>query len=191
MSPSSKDSFFQGMPYVTVKDKVSQPSSALRHSTELSNLLQGESLKPILLMISDGGPDHRVTFPSVKLSLIALFCSLNLDMLVSVRTCPYQSWTNLAERVMSTLNLALQNVALARKPMEEHFEALIKGKSLLKEVRKATEDNPGLCEALRDSMSHPIRLLCDRFRLMKLKDQPIIVGFPASEDEIKGTPSFH
>jgi len=86
---SEKDSFFQGKACVVLKDKVSQPSSLLRHATELIRILEKEDHNPIL--ITDG-PDHRVTFPSVKLSLIALFQSLDLDMLISVRICPYQSW---------------------------------------------------------------------------------------------------
>ena len=84
---SAQESFFQGKPYVTVKDKVTRPSSALRHSCELKMILEKEApAKSILITISDGGPDHRVTFPSVKLALIALFRALDLDMLVSVRT---------------------------------------------------------------------------------------------------------
>lgn len=57
-------------------------------------------MKPILIIISDGGLDSTVTFPSVKLALTALFRTLDLDMLVSVRTCPYQSWTDMAKRVV-------------------------------------------------------------------------------------------
>lgn len=60
----------------------------------------------MVLLISDGGPDHRITFLSAKVALIALFPSLEMDMLIAIRTCPYQSWSNMAERVMSTLNLA-------------------------------------------------------------------------------------
>ena len=127
----------------------------MTHSAELKIFEKEESPKPILVTVSDGGPDHRITFPSVKLALIALFQALDLDMLVSVRTCPYQSWTNLAERVMSTHNLALQNVALARKPMEKDFEEAVKSKNTLKDVHRAIEDHPGLHEALRDSMSLP------------------------------------
>ena len=44
-------------------------------------------------------------------------------MLVAVRTCTYKTWTNIAEWVMPTLNLALQNVRLARVEMEPHMEA--------------------------------------------------------------------
>ena len=126
------------------------------------NILENETYKLILITISDAGPDHRITFPSVKLSLIALFRALDLDMLKSVHTCPYQSWTNLAERVMSTLNLALQHVALARKLMDPDYEDILKGKNTLAVVDKVLqEENPGLREALRDSMEQPIKILCD------------------------------
>ena len=187
---SAKDSFFQGKACVTLKDKVSQPSSALRHTSELRHVLEKEDYKPILVTVSDGGPDHRITFPSVKLSLIALFRALDLDMLISVRTCPYQSWTNLAERVMSILNLALQHVALARRSMEPDLEEIIKGKNTLGEVRKMLVENPGLEDALRDSMQGPITTLADRFKAMKIKEQGVGVAFAASEDEIKHVLNF-
>lgn len=49
----AQDSFFQGMPYVTVKDKVTQPSSALRHSCELKMILEKEApAKSVLVMVA-------------------------------------------------------------------------------------------------------------------------------------------
>ena len=56
------------------KEGAFELSSPLRHSTELSNVL-GDRVqhKPILFVYSDGGPDYRVTYISVKLALIALF----------------------------------------------------------------------------------------------------------------------
>ena len=99
------DSFFAGHPFVTNKDKVTQPSHALRHATELTNLIRTHfsedgltSAQPIAVVLSDGGPDHRVTFGSVKVSSLTLFRALDLDMLICVRTCPYQSWQNVAEQ---------------------------------------------------------------------------------------------
>ena len=46
----------------------------------------------ILFVYSDGGPDHRLTFLNVKLSLIALFMNLDLDVLIAGRTAPSYSW---------------------------------------------------------------------------------------------------
>ena len=114
---NASDTFFRGTPFVTTsKDKVTQPSSAIRHATEMTNLIKVNGLmlsKHVLVIVSDSGPDHWVTFGSVQVSSLTLFRSLDLDMLICVRTCPYQSWTNIAEWIMSTLNLALQNVSLA------------------------------------------------------------------------------
>jgi len=93
---------------------------------------------------------------------------------------------------MSTLNLALQHVALARKQMEPDFEDMLKSKNLLSDVRKVLQtDNPGFQEALLDSMQQPIKILNDRFRAMKInKEQAVGVGFAASMDEINKTLDF-
>ena len=85
--------------------KLTQASSRLHHAAEFSKVILSEkcsdntAMKSVLLVISDNGPDHRL-------------CMVH-------QTCPYQSWTNPAERVMSILSLALQNVSLERKAMDE------------------------------------------------------------------------
>lgn len=83
----ARDSFFSGPVFVTLKDKVLQPSHAMRHATELSKIIKSNfsSQAPrVVLLISDGGPDHRLTFLSVKVALISLFLCLNVDMLVAI-----------------------------------------------------------------------------------------------------------
>ena len=47
---------------------VQRPSAGMLHATELSHVLGGgdEHCKPVF---SDGGPDHRLTYVSVKVSL--------------------------------------------------------------------------------------------------------------------------
>lgn len=47
---------------VTCKDKATQPSSAMRHVTELMSIvtIYGFS-SPIVVLVTDGGPDHRLT----------------------------------------------------------------------------------------------------------------------------------
>ena len=50
---------------------------------------------------------------------------------------------------MSILNLALQHVALARKPMAPNFEDMLRNKNSLADVHKVQqENNPGFQEAL-------------------------------------------
>ena len=79
-------------------------------------------MQPVLLLYSDGGPDHRVTYMSVKLALIALFIELNLDVLISFRTAPSNSWANPVERIMSIVNIGLQGVGGMRTRRSDEFE---------------------------------------------------------------------
>ena len=68
--PESIDgSFYRGQVYVGVKENSFEPSSPLRHNTELSSILNKRRLKKeILCLYTDGGPDHRLTYLSVQLS---------------------------------------------------------------------------------------------------------------------------
>ena len=69
-----------------------QPLNPLRQLDMLQSLCQFSECKslthPVLVLYSDGGPNHRVTYTSVKLALIALL-ELNLDYLIAARTVPY------------------------------------------------------------------------------------------------------
>lgn len=186
------DSFFKGKIFVTTKDKIFQPSSPYRHATEVTRILRdhysenGVDLEnPILCIMTDGGPDHRVTFETVKLSLVQLFIGLNLDMLVALRTAPNHSWMNPAERCMSILNLALQHVALARKEMDERFEIAIKHKTTLGAIRNLANVKQGFKDAYMESIDDTIELVNSRFERMKLKDEPLKVYTGVSDEDIK------
>ena len=72
-----------------------------------------------MIIYTDGGPDHNNKLTSVWLGLLALFLDLDLDTMVVMRTAPTQIWAKPVERVMSTLNLGLQGVALVRCEMEK------------------------------------------------------------------------
>ena len=129
------------------------------------------TLDKILLLYSDGGPDHRVTYGSVQVALICLFLSLDVDMLVAVCTCPGQSWVNLAERCMSLLNLCLQGVALMRDKAADEFEHKIVKQTTMQEMRSLAGKCMGLKEAFGASIKPVIDLLNQRFKRMKLKGE--------------------
>ena len=97
---SVSGSFYSGKVFVGLKENAFQQSSPIRHATELKSVLQSTAVRPILLLYTDGGPDHRLTYVSVQISLICVFLSLDLDFLCAVRTPPYHSWKNPAERIM-------------------------------------------------------------------------------------------
>ncbi len=142
------------------------------------------STKPIMVIVSDGGPDHRVTFGSVtfgsvQVAMLTLFMSLDLDMLVCMRTCPYQSRRNVAERV---LNSALQNVSLARTAMPHRYEKLVKNKNTLRDLRQAVVDTPDLGDA---SMSAPMITIGEIFQRMEIKGNALKSGIPATKLQMK------
>jgi hypothetical protein len=111
------------------KEDSFEPSSPLRHMTELRSLIESEAQsKSVLLLYTDGGPDHRLTFLRVQLSLIALFCCLDLDYLCAARTAPYHSWRNPVKRVM-----CLQCAGLARQEMDDKNEHLAASAGNMKE----------------------------------------------------------
>ena len=88
-----------------------------------------------MLAFTDGGPDHNISFLNVMISWLAYFIISGCDSLVVARTTPTQSWTNPAERLMSVLNLALSNSALAREAMSEEFENNMKNCNSMASVR--------------------------------------------------------
>ena len=80
-------------------------------------------MPPVLFLYTDGGPDHNLT-RGVQLSVVALFLNLDLDFMCVSQTCPYQSWRNPVEWIMSILNLGLQCIGLMHEKMDENFEKL-------------------------------------------------------------------
>ena len=171
-----------GSVFVGLKDAVFEHSTPFRHVCELHQILQTTSFtKPVLFLYSDGGPDHRLTYFSVKLSLICLFLTLDLDYLCAGRTAPYHSWRNPVERVMSILNLGLQCVGLARSKMGDEFEKEVAKCSNLSELRQHLE---GMKADVDDSLSPVKILLCTLFCRLKLHDQFIETFTSASTSEL-------
>lgn len=106
-----------------LKDAIYEASSPIRHTKKLSSILSSRmDARFILFLYTDGGPDHRLTYISVQLSLIVLFRHLELDVLIAGRTAPSHSWANPVERIMAIINLGLQCVGVMREKMGDEFE---------------------------------------------------------------------
>ena len=85
---------------------------------------------------------------------------------------------------MSTLNLALQNVSLARAAMDPELEAMIRNEGTLTELRHTIDKSPALASAIRHSMSPVIARLAQRFNQMKSKEEPIRCFAAVSDEKI-------
>jgi hypothetical protein len=186
--PFSVDkSFCTGQVTVVVNDNVLQPSSPIRHAAAMVAMLRcrwSENAPPMLLKFSDGGTDQRNTLESVKCSLIAVFKLLNLDMIVAARCAPGQSWINTAERVMSILNIALQNCALERPCCTEVTEGAIARCNGMQSLREAAADNDGLRQEWAAAVGFVQDIVASRFRRLALKDQPIKTMEPVTPVQI-------
>ena len=130
--------FYRGNVHVAFKESVFQPSCSYRAILELIQLLRSEgfdnTITKHLYLMTDGGPEHRVCFESVKVPLIMLFKELGLESLVAIRTAPGHSYTNIVERIMSILNIGFQNTALERS--ETPSDGIIKTCKNLEQLRK-------------------------------------------------------
>ena len=179
-------SWYNGFVHVLYKDAAFEPSSPIRHAAELVSILRNKTLThPVLFLYSDGGPDHRVTYTSVKLALIAVFLELNLDYLCAARTAPYHSFRNPAERVMSVLNLGLQSVGLARNTVnDKDIEDTVTKRNSVSDVRKLDKSNPAVRPACLDAVE-PVKLLLTKItERLQLKDKKFTLGNPATTDEL-------
>ena len=107
-------------------------------------------------------------------------------MIVAVRTPPYNSWKDPAERVMSILNLGAQAVGLMRENTD--IENLLGNCSGLKALRKLHDENLGLDvkSKILQSVEPCKSLLQNVFRRLTYSSIPLETYQPASEDEIEG-----
>jgi len=69
---------YTGQVHVLFKDGTFEPSSPAHHSSELAQILEERAVDhPVLFVYSDRGPDHRLTYASVKLALRSAITSVS------------------------------------------------------------------------------------------------------------------
>lgn len=110
-----QQSFVRGQVTTFINGSVTQASSPMRHAVHIEKIAQNnQTNRMIILKYTDGGTDQRNTLVKVECANICLFKELDLDMLITVRCAPSQSFVNPADRIMSILNYGLQNMARER-----------------------------------------------------------------------------
>ena len=114
-----------------------------------------------------------------------LFISLDLDMLIAKRNAPMQSYCNPAERVMATLNLALQNIALEGKETSPEMEWKINCCSTLKLLHQAASKQQNLQTELETSVKHVIKQAEERFSRLKVSQKPVQVHPAAAKEQME------
>ena len=100
------------------------------------------------------------------------------------RCAPGQSWTNPAERVMSILNLSLQNCAIGRESCSDDVEKLLQPCKSMKHVREKALKHPEINKEWKKSISGVQDLLRRRFERLALKEKPVATVNPVEEEKI-------
>ena len=181
----AEKSFVRGKVVTVINDSVFQPASPFRHAVILKKIIeQHEVLPKAVLKYTDGGTDQRNTLEAVKCANICLFAELNLDMLITARCAPGQSYTNPAERIMSILNLGLQNCATERKQLDEETEAEFKKCKSMAKLRSLAAKKPEIKEKWTETVEPVQSLVRNRFLRLSLKGEPVSALDPASDEEI-------
>ena len=85
--------WYHGKTCVGIKIPATDLSTALRNATELANILiekidTEQAAPPVLILYTDGGPEHQATFLNVKTVMIYLQKYLELDLVLPERTTP-------------------------------------------------------------------------------------------------------
>ena len=160
------------------KDLASEASLTLSSSANSDEDEEDDDLfriakMNVLLLQTDGGPDHNLKFLRTKLALIALFNALGVDHLVALRGAPHGSYLNVVERCMSLLNLGLQNLALKRREMPDWAEEAVANAGSMNDVRKVVEliekEESIICCSRQEMTS---RLAVDRISTPEASEAP-------------------
>ena len=164
---------------VGIKISATDLSTALRNATEVANVLiekldTKEALAPVLILYTDGGPEHRTTFLSGQIGMICSQKYLDLDQVLAVRTAPGHSYRNSAEKINCLLNIGLYRIGCMRQQSTDPFFAQSLSRcTSLGDVRKLIEKNSDRNTKLLKECCQPcINLISETFSRLELKDEP-------------------
>ena len=116
---------------IILKNSIFEASNAFGAMMEIEKNFTSEMVdKPIVVISTDGGGEHNLSFPSVQAALVAFFLNNSdiMNRLLAMNSAPYHSFANPVERCMCIINLALYNVALVITSSVGNNRTLPKGR---------------------------------------------------------------
>jgi hypothetical protein len=187
--PTSSDmSWYRGQVSVTLHDSVFESSNPYRYAAMIINDYQKcENTEPFLFKFSDGGSEHRTTYLKVQLASIAIFKTLDLDLMAAARCAPGQSWISPVERVNALLNIRLYNTSTSRRLSSDEMEALFKKANSMAQLRELPIKYPkvhGIEEAWEESVVPVKTLLSTKMATLSLKGKPFNILNPIPTSNI-------
>jgi len=120
------------------------PSNVLNQFAQLIETRRRKGLNPtVLILQTDGGPNHSIKKVIVQLALIATFKELDIDHFVVLRCAPNGSAQKKIEQSMSVLNFGLAHVATRRGDMDPWAEKVAANASSVQAVRDVAKEVEG------------------------------------------------
>ena len=186
ISGNPGDSLYSGGPdgngrsFVSVHDQTLDPSTGLKHAAnyyqyllhvvkermDTDDIVELKGGLPYTVLLeTDGGPDHNLTFLNNIISLLGLFLVGNMDKLTATRCCSGRSFLNVVERMMSNLTLGQAGLSLRMDPNAHGFllDSVINNVTTMKGVRQAIEEYD-------DAFPKAIEILQRRWDAMQIGD---------------------
>jgi hypothetical protein len=149
----SKDAVsYSGPTYISIRSGKHSSSTAKTHARDFSKLMEidefdtitktesGE-IKPIFIILVDGGPDENPRYPKTIKSAIHHFKQYNLDALFIATNAPGRSAFNPVERRMAPLSRQLSGVILPHENFGTHLDG--NGKTVDLELEKQNFEYAG------------------------------------------------
>ena len=190
--PTSPEcSWYKGRVKTLLKNNIFNASNAFGAITEfLINCEDDLEERPIFMCHSDGGGEHNLSFPSVQAAVASFAIQSKADASIYTNSCPYKSFTNEPERIMSILNVGMYGVAVARPLIDsEKFpgrEQQFRTTKTIAEQRRNGERFSELKEGLEDVLRPVFEMFHQRFEKLTLKGVPFERGeLPSEEADAK------
>ena len=123
---------YSGPTYIAIKSGKHASSTASSHAFDFERLLKIpefdsltktalNTVKPVVIIFSDGGPDENPRYSKVKQYAIQHFKKYNLDAIFIVTNAPGRSAYNRVERRMAPLSKRLSEVILEHEHYGSHL----------------------------------------------------------------------
>ena len=93
------DLWYRGKPYVFIKNTAMEKSCTMRNAAVLNETLLTkyrtiELIPSIIILYTDGRPEHHTNFLYVKIAITVLYHSLNADMILHLQNAAGQPYRN-------------------------------------------------------------------------------------------------
>ncbi|CAG8469436.1 7293_t:CDS:2 [Dentiscutata erythropus] len=113
---------YSGPMFIKIRSSKHDSSTAYSHGKDFDDLMP----KPVVVMISDGGPDENPCYRKTVQIIVDHFIKYNLDTIIMVCYASHQSAFNPVERQMAPLSYDLAGIILLHDTFESNLDAQLK-----------------------------------------------------------------